>query len=103
MAKNQRKYTDEFRKEAVRLLEKSGQSVSEVAGHLGINEKALYRWRKKYGTVSTTNQTPSKGNQASATIDTEAELKRLRRENEILRQERDVLKKAISIVSRPPK
>ena len=102
MAKNQRKYTDEFRIDAVRLLETSGQSVSEVAGHLGINEKALYRWRKKYGTESKTTQTPSKGNQASATIDPEAELKRLRRENDILRQERDVLKKAISIVSRPP-
>jgi len=103
MAKNQRKYTDEFRIEAVHLLEKSGQSVSEVAGHLGINEKALYRWRQKYGTGSKTDQNPSKNKQASTSIENEAELKRLRRENEILRQERDVLKKAISIVSRPPK
>ena len=94
MSKNQKTYTQEFRQEAVRLLESSDKSVSELARELGINEKALYRWRAKYGT-----RKPAPRSSAKADDDRDAELARLRRENEILRQERDILKKAISIVS----
>ncbi len=75
-----------FRRRSVELLEMSGKSVSELARELGINEKSLYRWRKQYGSTaaaSTANQPDER----------DAEIKRLRRENEILRQERDILKK----------
>jgi transposase len=88
-----RKYTEEFKREAVRLMETSGKPVAQLARDLGINDNNLYRWRSRYGRQK---QIASNGN----LTDTEAELKRLQRENEVLRQERDILKKAMSIVSR---
>ena len=88
-----RKYTEEFKREAVRLMETSGKPVAQLARDLGINDNNLYRWRSRY---SRQNQSASNGN----LTDMEAELKRLQRENEVLRQERDILKKAMSIVSR---
>ena len=94
MSKKQSTHTEEFRREAVGLLESSGKSVAELARELGINEKSLYRWRAKYGTSSAPRQTDREPDER------DAELARLRHENEILRQERDILKKAISIVSR---
>ena len=99
MAKNQKNYPEAFKIEAVRLLESTGQSVSDVSIRLGINVKSLYRWRQRYGTqVVSKPSTPTKP-LSSNTKQLEAELKRLKHENEILRQERDVLKKAISIIS----
>jgi transposase len=93
MATERRQYTDEFKREAVRLMESSGKPVVQLARDLGINDNNLYRWRGVYGSQSQVN-TPGSVNEM------EAELKRLRHENEVLRQERDILKKAMSIVSR---
>jgi transposase len=90
MSKQQSIHTEAFRREAVQLLESSGKSVSELARELGIHEKSLYRWRKQYGASA---HTP-------APDERDAEIKRLRRELDIMRQERDILKKAISIFSR---
>jgi len=93
MAIDRRTYTEEFKREAVRLMETSGKPVAQLAHDLGINDNNLYRWRGIYGSPqpNTTNGSAS---------EMEAELKRLRREVEVLRQERDILKKAMSIVSR---
>jgi transposase len=88
-----RKYTEEFKREAVRLMESSGKPIAELARDLGINDNNLYRWRGLYG-----NQAQANANGSVAQM--EAELKRLRREVEVLRQERDILKKAMNIVSR---
>jgi transposase len=74
-------------------MESSGKSVAQIARDLGINDNNLYRWRGLYGHPSQTNTNGS-------VTEMEAELKRLRRENEVLRQECDILKKAMSIVSR---
>jgi transposase len=93
MAVERRKYTEEFKREAVRLMETSGKPIAEIARDLGINDNNLYRWRGLCGSQSQAN---TNGN----VTEMEAELKRLRRENEVLRQERDILKKAMSIVSR---
>ena len=93
MATDRRNYTEEFKREAVRLMETSGQPVAQLARDLGINDNNLYRWRGLYGNRS---QDSTNG----SVSEMEAELKRLRRENEVLRQERDILKKAMSIVSR---
>jgi transposase len=49
MAKKQRSYTDHFRREAVRLMETSGKPVAQLARDLGVNENALYRWRRRFG------------------------------------------------------
>ena len=93
MTEERRKYTEEFKREAVRLMETSGQSVAQIGRDLGVAENNLYRWRGLYG-----NQPQANAN--GSVSEMEAELKRLRRENEVLRQERDILKKAMSIVSR---
>lgn len=93
MATEHRKYTEEFKREAVRLMETSGKRIAELARDLEINDNNLYRWRGLYGN-------PSEANTNGSLAEMEAELKRLRRENEVLRQERDILKKAMSIVSR---
>lgn len=89
-------YTKEFKQEAVRLAETSGKPKAEIAYDLGIRESALYRWLKKYG------EQPTPAEQEQPLEELKAELKRVKRENEILRQERDVLKKAISICSQGP-
>jgi transposase len=93
MATDRRRYTEEFKREAVQLMETSGKPVAQLARDLGINDNNLYRWRGLYRSQS---QDSPNGSVAEMT----AELKRLRREVEVLRQERDILKKAMSIVSR---
>jgi transposase len=93
MVVERRKYSEEFKRETVRLMESSDKSIAEIARDLGINDNNLYRWRSLYGN-------PSESRANGSVSEMEAELKRLRRENEVLRQERDILKKAMSIVSR---
>jgi len=97
MSKQQTRYTEAFRRETVKLLESSGKSVAELAREMGIHEKSLYRWRKQYGSAVGPGEN---GISDSSVAELEAELKRLRRELEVVRQERDILKKAISIFSR---
>jgi transposase len=96
MGIERKSYTEEFKRETVRLLESSGKSVQQLANDLGVDENNLYRWRNQYGTKTGTAGEKPKRNQSEL----ESELKRLQRENEVLRQERDILKKAMSIVSR---
>ena len=88
-------YTEEFKRDAVHLVESSGRPKSQVARELGVSESALYRWIEQYGT----DQSQPAPHTGQTVKELEAELKRLRRENEVLRQEREILKKAISIYS----
>ena len=81
------------KREAVRLMESSGRALAQLARDLGINDNNLYRWRPLYGSAAHVHPT-------GTLTQMEAELKGLRRENEVLRAERDILKKAMSIVSR---
>jgi transposase len=96
MNKTSPRYAEEFKRDAVRLVEMSGKPKTQIARELGISDSALYRWLKKYGQTAE----PSANGQGGPHLkDLEAENKRLRREVEVLRQERDILKKAISICS----
>jgi transposase len=91
MVKKRKQYTEQYRREAVRFLEETGRTVKAVAAELKIPESLLSKWRGKYGT-----------DQPAPLAESEAqELKRLRRENEILRHERDFLKKATAYFARP--
>ena len=96
MTKTRRTYTREFKLEAVRLLETSGRSIAQIERELGIGAGCLSRWRKKFA---------EEGEQAfpgHGRLTPEQErLRQLERENEILRQERDILKKAVAIFSHP--
>ncbi|MEO8612570.1 MAG: transposase [Chloroflexota bacterium] len=89
MAIDRRSYTEEFKREVVQLMETSGKPVAQVARDLGVSDNNLYRWRGLYG--SHQQQARANGRPASV-VELEAEVKRLRHENEVLRQERDILK-----------
>ena len=76
--------TPEFRREAVRLALTSGRTRREIAEDLGIGLSTLTRWVRDERDASEPSEAP---------VDVHAELKRLRRENAVLKQERDILKK----------
>src|SRR5213080_2012215 len=88
-------FTAEFKQEAVHLARTSGKPKAQIARELGISDSALYSWCKQEDEHGN-NAFPGKGHQ---TLQQE-ELHRLKRELERVQQERDILKKAISIFSR---
>ena len=90
-----RQYDKEFKREAVRLVVEGNRRVTEVARDLGIDAGILRRWKKEME-EERERAFPGKGN----LNDEEAELRRLRRELEDVREERDILKKALSVFSR---
>lgn len=84
-------YTREFKLEAVRLMQTSGRASSEVAAELGMRRNQLYKWKE---------QLESKGDEAFPNKrgrplkENQSELSTLRQENDRLREEVDILKKA---------
>ena len=88
------RFTKEFRDEAVRLALTSGRNRREVAQDLGIGLSTLRHWldRRREREI---DDPPEERQEDMA-----AELKRLRRENEILRQEREILKKATAFFAK---
>jgi len=92
MSRNkQRRFTNEFKREAVRLTLTSGRSVERVANDLGIAKSTLSRWRSEHE-QSDLLEGPHE--------DVGKELTRLRKENELLRQEREILKKAAAFFAK---
>ena len=98
MSKTRRSYSREFKQEAVNLVLEGGISVAQAARDLGVPESALWRWRKAYE-QDPEGAFPGKGRLKPR----DEELYRLRRELARVRQERDILKKAVGIFSRVPK
>ena len=93
MSRRSKHHTDEFKAEAVELVERSGKSVPEIAEDLGINERTLYHWIAAHKPKAMSQASASEGDLAG-------ENKRLRRELEIMRQERDILKKAMGVFAK---
>lgn len=81
-----RKFDAQFKQEALKQVE-NGRSVSSVAQGLGISEALLYQWRKRSGQSSSPNQN--------------SEIELLRKQLKQVETERDILKKALAIFSRP--
>jgi len=95
MPKEQRTFTKEFKLEAVHLVQKSGKSQAQIARDLGIADSTLHHWCKEFAEAG------EKAFAGSGNPPAEAEeLRRLKRELEVTRQERDILKKALAIFSR---
>lgn len=88
-------YTREFKLEAVRLYLADERSGAEVAAELGIHPNALYRWRKEF-LEDSDEAFPGHGNLKES----EQELARLRRENLRLREDQEILKKALKFFSK---
>ncbi len=96
MGKTQPTYTKEFKQQAVQLFETSGKSKTQIARDLGISDSALSKWCKEFGERGE-EAFPGKGHKTAI----EEENRKLKREIEIVRQERDILKKAVSIFAQP--
>jgi transposase-like protein len=91
MAKN-RRYTREFKLSAVKLVNEQGYTHSEAAKSLGIDPANVRDWVEKYSVIQ--------GLEPSGEGALKAELKRLRKENERLRVEQEILKKAAAFFAR---
>ena len=92
MGKRERRaFTDEFKQEAVRLTETSGRTIAQVADNLGIGLSTLTRWKRRYREVDLL---------AGPHEDAARELARLSKENETLRQEREILKRAATFFAK---
>ena len=89
--RNGNRPTPEFRREAVRLALTSGRPRREIAEDLGTGLSTLTRWLGQERDASEPSEAP---------VDLHAELKRLRRENAVLKQERDILKKAAAFFAK---
>ena len=93
--KKQTRFSREFKQEAVRLIEESGKSVAEIAADLGISDNSLYRWRQEFRRDGE-QAFPGKGRLKAD----DEYVRQLEQVLKIVKQERDILKKAVSIFSK---
>jgi len=93
VGKSRPPYAKEFRAEAVRLVRESGKPLAAIAKDLGVSEPSLRAWRKQA-------ELDSGKRSDGLTTEEHAEVRRLRREVRILREERDILKKAAAFFAR---
>lgn len=86
MAQTRRRFTPEYKAEVVQLMRTSGKSIAQIARDLGINKGSLHEWLRQ-ADVDT-------GKREGLTTAEREELARARREIKVLREERDILRKA---------
>ena len=96
MIRQKRNYLPEFKREAIQLWQSSGKSASAIENELGITPGLLSRWKRKQ-VQNGQNAFPGKGR----LMPEQEKMRQLEKENAILRQERDILKKAVAIFSNP--
>jgi transposase len=82
------RYNNEFKQEVLRMAETTDQSIAELERDLGLSPGLIRKWQQRYRVKGESDElVPSEEREA------EAEIRRLKRELEIVRQERDILKK----------
>ena len=97
MVSRRRRFTREFKVETVKLITDGDNSVSQIAADLGIHPNTLYKWVKQY------SDKPQEASPGSGHVTSDAEMiRQLKRDNERLKMERDILKKAMAIFSKDP-
>ncbi len=100
MPRTHRAYDEEFKRQAVELYLYSSNSLKQVARELGVSDGSLRKWRKDLFGDNAGQQGDS---QAVMNREEMArEIRRLNRENAYLRRQRDILKKAASILAEDP-
>ncbi len=103
-SKTRREFTEEFKREAVLLLESSGRPLMQVAKEFGIHPSMLRNWRARgHGPTGPTAGTAGPSRILLPASPEQAEIRRLQKELERAQMERDILKKAIGIFSGPPR
>ena len=90
-----KKFTKEFKLEALRVMEESGKPASDVARELGIRRNQLYKWQEKFR-LNGNESFPGSGRRPAK----DDEVARLKRELERVKEERDTLKKAAQYFAR---
>jgi len=88
MKKKRKKYSQEFKEEAVKLITEQGYQITEAARNLGVNVNMLGRWKREFEGGG------EDGSGLKGGASMQAELTRLRKENKRLKMEREILKKA---------
>jgi len=96
--RTRQKYTKEFKSDAVKLVIEQGYSTNEVGRRLGINQTNVSRWVREYRQENE----PSVNSDATRS-ELENEVKRLHKENQRLRMEREILKKAAAFFANESK
>ncbi len=94
-AKKRREYEKEFKQRTVGLVKSGNRSVTEIARDLGIESRNIYRWVKEYNS-DPQDSFPGKGKMKPE----DEEVRKLKRQLADVTEERDILKKAISIFSK---
>ena len=95
MAIRRRRFDKQFKLDALKMLSESDRPLTAIARDLGIHANVLYRWRDELEADSE-NAFPGKGKLKPE----DEELRKLRRELETVKEERDILKKALAVFSR---
>ena len=90
MVRQYRKFDEDFKAGAVRLVFETGKPIAQIARELGINDGTLGNW------VAAARRAGD-GDQGALSEDERAELARLRKENAELRMQRDVLKRSVAL------
>ena len=89
MGRTNKKYDEDYKKNIVKLIE-SGKPISDIEREYGINRKNIYNWKYKYGTITTSDGNTTNNN----------DLEKLRKENRLLKEENEILKKAVAIFTK---
>ena len=93
------KHSPEFKLEAVRLSNESGKPITEVAANLGIRRDQLHKWRREINAKKSDSSLAS-GTSGGKITSQDEEIRRLRQELRIAREERDILKKATAFFAK---
>lgn len=99
MAQERARYSREFKANAVRMMEESGRSAVDIAADLGVAVEYLYRWRTAARRARGKPEKAFPGHGRPR----DEELAALKKENQRLRLERDILKKALGLFTPTPK
>ena len=98
--KIRRKFDQTFKREAVQNWLSSGKSAEVVAQELGLNANRLYAWKKRFAPADAGGRAAA-GAKPGSVADLQARLDAAQRENRHLREQRDILKKTLGILSEP--
>ena len=94
-----RRFDEEFKREVAAPASRPGAKQEQVARDLGVSPYSVSRWKKLYGQAAATTISPS----GVSVAELERRINALERENADRRAQRAILKKAVAIVSEPPR
>lgn len=100
MGKERRKYNKEFKMEAVRMYKKGERNITEIERELGITKGLLWRWNQELSQQAKKEEAfPGNGN----LTETEARIRKLEREIAMLKEDKEILKKVLTMYSKDGK